>query len=101
SHADPKQAKRKPYKVGNHRQAVYNYIGAYVETHQYPPAIRDIAKGLDIGATTAKYYVDLLRDQGYLSYLAGKSRSIRLTNKVFSEISDDCRKTTEGVSAQR
>lgn len=82
-----KRAKRssKPRPYSPRRQEVYHYIGNYVDEHRYPPVIREIAKGVGIGTTTVKYYLDMLREQGYLTYMPGKSRSIALTDKPFTQ----------------
>lgn len=66
---------------GQRSKEVYDYIAAYIQQQQYPPALREIAHDLEMGTTTVKYHVDVLRDLGYLKRQAGKSRALQLTEQ--------------------
>ncbi|MEO1643540.1 MAG: hypothetical protein AAFR67_00020 [Chloroflexota bacterium] len=82
--APPKRKRRARTALMNkNRQRIYAFIGEYVAKNDYPPALRDIATQLGIGVTTVRHHVHCLRDQGYLTVLPGRSRSIRLTDKRF------------------
>jgi len=44
--------------------------------HCYPPTIRDIAHTLGISTSHVLHHVNWLRDEGWLTYEDGKSRTI-------------------------
>ena len=58
---------------------VLQFIRSYYRTHNYPPAIRDIAYGCSLSSTSvAKYHVQKLADIEIISYTPGAARTIVL-----------------------
>jgi len=68
-------------KKGNPKTAIYHYIADYIDLCQRSPSLDEIGKGLDMGKTTVKYYVDQLKKAGYLKSQPRKHRSLVLTGQ--------------------
>ena len=50
------------------QQAILDFIGDYLDKHQYPPTIRDIQNGCDISSTSVvDYNLRILQREGHLS----------------------------------
>lgn len=61
------------------QRQVYDYIVRFKEVNGYSPTIREIAKGVN---TKSLYYVkeilETLKDDGIITYLENKPRTIRV-----------------------
>lgn len=60
-------------------KTVLKQIKKYIESNQYPPTAMEIA--MKIGSTnhqTGTYYINQLKDKGYITLEKGKWRNIRL-----------------------
>lgn len=58
---------------------MFYWIGSYIQINGYPPSIRDIKDGLGYHSTSAVVYVlKRLREDGYIDWVDGKSRTITL-----------------------
>jgi len=69
------------------QSVILNYLVEYINTHDYPPSIREI--GANFGLTspaTIHAHLRHLQKKGYLSSNSS-ARSIRLSNKVFKSSS--------------
>jgi Mn-dependent DtxR family transcriptional regulator len=66
------------------RQAVYDALVRLTEANGQPPTVRELARTLDIGPTTAAWHVRQLRDLGLVEWTAkpggrepGQARAVR------------------------
>ncbi len=74
------------YTMDSHRptltdkqQATLDFIRAWLQQHDMPPALAEIARGLGFPhASTAQKCLQALQRKGYLSLVPGKARGIRL-----------------------
>jgi len=65
--------------LSNRQKEVFETLRDYIETHGYPPSMRDLAKKLGIiNPTAIKRMLDIFKEQGLLEKVAGKSRTIQL-----------------------
>ena len=55
------------------------YIVSHVETHGYPPSVRDIATELDLVPSTTQYHLQRMFDQGILKRPPGVPRAITVS----------------------
>jgi SOS-response transcriptional repressor LexA len=72
------------------QKAVYDFIKRYHTEQEIAPSIRDIANSLQVSVTTARIYVGILKNKGYVTNTPGIRRSLRITkteeqNKVIQE----------------
>lgn len=64
----------------------YDYINESIQTHGFPPSVRDIQQGLGIKSTsTVHSYLQRLEDKGYVHKSDRKSRSLRLNDPTPSK----------------
>ena len=65
------------------QQAILDFIGDYLDEHQYPPTIRDIQHGCDISSTSVvDYNLQILQREGHLRRQSEVSRGIELLDGV-------------------
>ena len=65
------------------QKAILNFIGDYLDEHQYPPTIRDIQHGCSISSTSVvDYNLQILQREGYLRRQSEVSRGIELLDGV-------------------
>ncbi len=61
----------------NKMQAVLNFINEYNATNGYSPTVREICAQLDIKSTaSAYYYLEKLKDEGWLNKSPNKNRAV-------------------------
>ena len=61
------------------QEQVLNYVKEYIAKHKYPPAIRDICKGLGLNSpATVHVHLNRLEEKGYLKKDNFKNRTIEL-----------------------
>lgn len=63
-------------------EAIYEFIVIYIEEHEYPPTMREIAKGCYISAGNVVRYLDKLEAEGRLIREPRKARGLKLIHKV-------------------
>lgn len=67
-------------------KAVYDYICLYIEAHRgYPPSIREIARGAYLAPSTVIRHLDRLEAWGLIEREPNLPRSIRLTEKKWTD----------------
>jgi len=77
------------------QQEVFNFIVAYIETHGYPPTIREMQEGLGIGSLRGvTIHLDALHKKGFIERMGGKngprtSRGIRILARVEGRQKDE------------
>lgn len=59
--------------------AVYQAIVAHVETHGYPPTVREIGLAVGLAPATVHQWLEQLEAIGWITRVEGKPRAIRLT----------------------
>ena len=61
------------------QELILEFIKSYIEDNQYPPSIREIAKGTSIKSTaTVHKYLRELEELGYIEVDEHKMRGIRV-----------------------
>lgn len=66
-------------KLSERQRAILRFMEAYLETHGFPPTIREIGEATGINSTSVvNYNLNKLVAAGHLSRVASKSRGIRL-----------------------
>lgn len=65
------------------QQGILDYIRQYIEDHQYPPSVRDIAAHFDLASAGGVHkHLKNLCEKGYISLDPNVSRSIRVLKDV-------------------
>jgi len=65
---------------------IFEYIKRYIEEHQYPPAVRDIASHFNLASAGGVHkHLKNLVEKGYISLDSNVSRSIRILHQTASE----------------
>ena len=59
-------------------QSVLKFIKKYIETNGVSPSFYDIADNFDWYVGSANYRVQSLKKKGYIDYVPGKYRTIRV-----------------------
>lgn len=62
------------------RRAILRFIKDYAKRNKMAPSIEEIAAGVDGSKTAVRYHIGVLIDDGFLSMIEGKYRSIRVIN---------------------
>ncbi|MGB1287855.1 MAG: hypothetical protein ACPG7F_15050 [Aggregatilineales bacterium] len=66
-------------KTKERREAIYAFVESYIEEHQTPPSLREIARGCGLRSTaTVSRYLSFLEAQGRLYRIPDQARGIRL-----------------------
>ena len=61
---------------------VLSFISSYTEENGFPPSVREIGAQLSIKSTaTTYYYLEKLKEQGYLKKTKSKNRAIEIIDK--------------------
>jgi repressor LexA len=69
-------------KISLRQQRMLDFIQNFIETHGYPPAVRDIQHGCDISSTSVvDYNLRILQQRGILNRAPDVARGIRLVSK--------------------
>lgn len=64
------------------QQKMLLYINECIRTKNYPPAIREIGKAVELkSASTVKGHLDRLKESGYVTWEDRKPRTLRVTGK--------------------
>ena len=75
-------SKGKPLTLKQER--VFSFLKDYLNRHGYPPTVREIAKHLKMaGPHSAKRFLDMLEQKGYIRRVAKSSRAIELVDAPF------------------
>ncbi len=94
-------AKQKP--LTERQRNIVRYMESYMDTHGFPPTIREIGEATDIGSTSVvNYNLNKLVELGYIARQSAKSRGLRLLRRL-SDVSGptipvDLRIKTEVIS---
>jgi repressor LexA len=69
------------------QQQVYDFLGAYIERHQYPPSFREISAHLGVrGNPAVLSHLEALERKGYIRREPGSSRGIVLIREKPPEV---------------
>jgi repressor LexA len=75
-------------KLTSRQQQVLDYITEHLDSHRYPPTLREIAHRLGVkGTVSAIHHLDALERKGYLRREPGSSRGIILNREPQPEFS--------------
>ena len=70
----------------NAEKKVYNAIIEFMLDNNYPPTVREIADTLGTkSACYTKECVERLRDEGFIDYEDGKSRTITIPGIIYAD----------------
>lgn len=65
------------------RRAIVRFVKAYVKKNGFAPSVEEIAEGVDLSSKTAvRHHLDVLKDEGTITWTPGKYRSLRIVEKV-------------------
>ena len=68
-------------KLSERQERILEFIGTFMDNHQFPPTVRDIQAGCEISSTSVvDYNLHILQREGYLKRLPEVSRGIELTD---------------------
>lgn len=71
--------------ITSRQREALDFINAFVLDKRYAPSLRDLAKFLGTeNLSTAQYFVNELKEKGYLKKTAGKARGIHLVSDSHS-----------------
>lgn len=74
-------------KLSERQRNILRFMESYVETHGFPPTIREIGEATGINSTSVvNYNLNKLVQAGFLTRVASKSRGLRLTYMSNPEI---------------
>jgi len=66
------------------QERVFSFLKDYLSRHGYPPTVREIAQHLKMaGPHSAKRFLDMLEQKGYIRRVAKSSRAIELVDAPF------------------
>lgn len=69
------------------KDKVLCFIKEFMMKNQYPPTVREIADGVGLKSpATTKYYLEMLEDDGVISYKEGSPRTIRIPGIEYREV---------------
>ena len=72
-------------KLSNKQESILEFIGEFLDDHQFPPTVRDIQAGCQISSTSVvDYNLRILQREGYLRREAEVSRGIELIDGRYS-----------------
>ena len=80
------------------QQQVLDYVAEHLESHGYPPTLREIAHQLGVkGTVSAIHHLEALERKGYLRREPGSSRGIILANRTSQadKASKGCQSTSD------
>jgi SOS-response transcriptional repressor LexA len=64
------------------RYRILVYVAGFIEEKGYSPSIREIMNGVDLKSTsTVKHHLDVLKTQGYLTFIDSLPRTLRMLEK--------------------
>lgn len=64
------------------QQRVISFLEEYLESHEYPPTLREIGRAIGVKSTSLiSYYLDQLEERGYLVRQRSVSRGLRLVHR--------------------
>lgn len=64
------------------RRALVRFLKAYLKKNGYSPSIEEITVGIGLTSKTAtRHHLDVLRDEGTVTWTEGRYRSLRLVEK--------------------
>lgn len=65
------------------RRAIVRFVKAYVKKNGFAPSVEEIAEGVDLASKTAvRHHLDVLKDEGVITWTPGKYRSLRVLGKA-------------------
>lgn len=77
---------RKSKGLSDRHKKVLEYLAKHQAEHGYPPSIREIGNATGISSTSVvNYYMDQLKEMGYISREGGISRGTRLADRARQE----------------
>ena len=62
------------------RRAILKFVKAYTKEYGFSPTVMEVAEGVGVGRTAARYHINLLIDEKYMAMTEGKYRSLRVVN---------------------
>ena len=65
------------------RRAILRFVKKYVATHGFAPSVEEITEGVGLSSKTAtRHHLDVLKENGDVTWTPGKYRSLRLVPKA-------------------
>lgn len=72
------------------RRQIVDYIQEFKRAHGYAPTIREITEDVygNSGFAATQKHIETLKDQGYVDYDVGRSRTLRVIRELPKEDSE-------------
>lgn len=64
------------------QKEVYDFICKYIKNYGYSPSVRDISKVFNHSTATIHSHLLTLKEKGYIDYVEGKARTIKIINNI-------------------
>jgi SOS-response transcriptional repressor LexA len=72
------------------QKSVYEFIERYHAERGMAPSAKDIADSLNVSVTTARVYIEILKDKGYVAATKGVRRSLRIIKTETAQKEGQC-----------
>ena len=60
------------------RRAILRYVKKHQKSQGFAPSIQEIAENVEVTKTAVRHHLDVLREEGWVSWQDGKYRSLKL-----------------------
>lgn len=62
------------------RTEIVAFIKLFTQENGYPPSLRDVAQYFNLGTSTAKWFLDEMRNEGMITFEVNTARTYRVIN---------------------
>jgi repressor LexA len=62
----------------DNQKIIISFVKEFIQKHGFSPSIREISESLGYDFSTINYRIKSLVNKGYLSFLPGKQRTLRV-----------------------
>jgi SOS-response transcriptional repressor LexA len=62
----------------DNQKIIISFVEEFIQKHGFSPSIREISESLGYDFSTINYRIKSLVNKGYLSFLPGKQRTLRV-----------------------
>lgn len=60
------------------RRAILRYVKKHQKDHGFAPSIEEIATAVQVTKTAVRHHLDVLKAEGWVTWVEGKYRSLKL-----------------------
>lgn len=85
------------------QKRVYDFIVKFISENEYPPTIREVAKGVNVSSPATVYkHIEALRKKGYLENNKRGNRTLKIANKnkpTYKDLEDTINKAINMINS--